>query len=62
MMLEHLVRDVIYGVRLARRNLGFTTADVLTLALGIGATTTTFTLADAIIFRPLPQDASRRIR
>ena len=49
-----LARDVIYGVRIARRNLGFTMAVVLTLALGIGATTVTFTVADAIVFRPLP--------
>ena len=61
MMFEHLVRDVIYGIRLAGRNPGFTTAAVLTLALGIGATTTTFTLADAIIFRPLPYAQPERL-
>lgn len=60
-MLEHLVRDAVYGLRIARRNPGFTTAAVLTLALGIGATTTTFTLADAIIFRPLPYADPERL-
>lgn len=60
-MLHDLVRDVIYGVRIARRNPGFTTAAVLTLALGIGATTATFTVADAIVFRPLPYAAPDRL-
>ena len=60
-MLDDLVRDIIYGVRIARRNLGFTTAAVLTLGLGIGVTTTTFTVADAIIFRPLPYAQPERL-
>ena len=60
-MFEHLVRDVIYGVRIARRNLGFTTAAVLTLALGIGATTAMFTVADTIVFRPLPYAEPERL-
>ena len=53
-MLEPIARDVLYAARIARRNPGFTTAVVLTLALGIGATTATFTVVDAILFRPLP--------
>ena len=53
-MLEQLWRDISYGARMALRNRGFTTAAVLTLALGIGATTATFTIVDAIVFRPLP--------
>jgi putative ABC transport system permease protein len=60
-MLEDLARDVIYGVRIARRNLGFTIAAVLTLAVGIGATTVTFTVADAIVFRPLPYAEPERL-
>jgi putative ABC transport system permease protein len=60
-MFEHLVRDVIYGVRIARRNLAFTTAAVLTLGLGIGATIAMFTVADAIVFRPLPYEGPERL-
>ena len=60
-MLDALARDVIYGLRIARRNPGFTTAAVLTLGLGIGLTTTTFTVADAIIFRPLPYAQPERL-
>ena len=60
-MLEDLARDVIYGVRVARRNRGFTIAAVLTLAVGIGATTVTFTVADAIVFRPLPYAEPERL-
>jgi putative ABC transport system permease protein len=60
-MLESLARDIIYGLRIARRNPGFTAAAVLTLGLGIGVTTTTFTVADAIIFRPLPYAQPERL-
>jgi putative ABC transport system permease protein len=42
------------AVRSLRRSPGFTAAVVASLALGIGATTTVFTFADAILLRPLP--------
>ena len=60
-MLDALARDVVYGLRIARRNPGFTAAAVVTLALGIGLTTATFTVADAIIFRPLPYAEPERL-
>jgi putative ABC transport system permease protein len=60
-MFGHLFGDIAYGFRIARRNPGFTTAAVLTLALGIGATTAIFTLADAIVFRQLPYAAPERL-
>ena len=47
-------RDLRYGVRLLRRAPGFTFLASLVLALGIGATTTIFSLLDAALFRPLP--------
>jgi putative ABC transport system permease protein len=52
--LETVLQDVRYGLRQLRRNPGFTVVAVLTLALGIGATTATFSVIDGIILKPLP--------
>jgi hypothetical protein len=52
-----LVQDVRYAARSLRRMPGFSFAAIITLALGIGANTTIFTLLDAVIFKPLPVPA-----
>jgi macrolide transport system ATP-binding/permease protein len=52
--LETFWQDVRYGVRMLRKNLGFTAVAVLTIALGIGANTAIFTLFDAILLESLP--------
>src|SRR5688572_16206537 len=52
--LRLLWRDVTYAVRLLRRQPAFAAVAVLTLALGIGANTAMFSLADGMLFRPLP--------
>ncbi|HEX7081501.1 MAG TPA: ABC transporter permease [Gammaproteobacteria bacterium] len=47
-------RDFRWGLKLLRKSPGFTVAAVLTLALGIGATSAIFTVLHSIVLRPLP--------
>ena len=54
MMWEELRQDARYAVRQVAANPVFTAVTVLTLALGIGATTSIFSVVDGILFRPLP--------
>ena len=52
--LERLGQDVRVGLRMLRRAPTFTTVAVLTIALGIGATTAIFSVVDATLLHPLP--------
>ncbi len=53
-LLESLVANVRFGLRILRKNPGFAAVVVLTLALGIGANTAIFTVAYATLLAPLP--------
>ena len=52
--LENAWRDIRLGARGLTRNPGFALVAVLTLAIGIGATTAVFSLANALLIRPVP--------
>jgi predicted permease len=59
--LESFWQDVRYGARNLLKQPGFTAVVLLTLTLGIGATTSIFTIVDAVLLRPLPFASPDRI-
>ncbi|MXW35222.1 MAG: hypothetical protein F4Z60_06575, partial [Chloroflexi bacterium] len=52
--LEQVFQDIRFGLRLLRREPGFAATTVLTLTLAIGATTTIFSIVDAVLLQPPP--------
>jgi putative ABC transport system permease protein len=59
--LDDLQRDARYAVRSLRRSPAFTAAAVLTLAIGIGATTAIYSIVDTVLIQPLPFPGSDRL-
>lgn len=60
-LIESLVQDLRFGLRMLRKSPGFTTAAVLTLALGIGANTAIFGLVDSAFLRGSPVREPERL-
>src|ERR1051325_1249860 len=60
--METLWHDLSYGIRTLFKNPGFTAVAILSLAIGIGANSTIFSVTDALLLRPLPyKDADRLV-
>jgi putative ABC transport system permease protein len=60
-MAHAIVRDFRFAARTLRKAPAFTAAVVMTMALGIGATVSMFTVVDSIVLRPLPFPESARV-
>lgn len=60
-LLDDLIQDVRHASRTLRRQLRFSLAAILTLALGIGGTTSVFSVVNGVLLKPLPYPASNEL-
>ncbi|HTF61155.1 MAG TPA: ABC transporter permease [Edaphobacter sp.] len=60
-LIDSILADLRYATRQLRRNPGFATVAILTLALGIGATTAIYSLVQAVLLRSLPYGHADRL-
>jgi predicted permease len=58
---ESVVRDIQFGLRMLWKNPGFTAVAVLTLALGIGATTAIYSVVNSVLLNPIPGPQPERM-
>ncbi len=61
MIFENAGRDLRHGLRLLRRSPGFASIAIVTIALGIGATSAIFSVINAVALKPLPYPNSERL-
>ena len=59
--IEHAIQDFRYGLRMLLKNPGFTGTAVLTLALGIGASTSIYSVVNSTLLNPIPGRDSDRL-
>lgn len=59
--LERFLQDIRYGLRVMRRNPGASLVSILTLTLGIGASTAIFSVVYGVLLRPLPYDKPEQL-
>ena len=60
-MLDSVLQDLRHGLRLARSSPALVLAALSSLALGIGATISMFTLVNAVLLRPVPVDSPEEL-
>jgi len=59
--METLFQDIRFGLRALKRNLSLTAVVSITIALGVGANTATFSVVNGFLIRPLPVPSPEQI-